>query len=228
MEHLGCSLSRRYPPRHCQSFSLKLTQEFLDSGLTPESADRAGYTAIHAAASYGHLDLLRFLVKERNGDINVKDLEGDTPLHMCELVEVAQVMIEELGADVSIKNAEGLTPAEAVREGGDFDDLADYLESVTPGVEREENGVDTLAYTEFREVEGEDLPSTVDRMYERVSELMRLQEEDGINRDEEMRNVMAQTILGHIRSPRGRLDAAGTRRPRRYSQSGSESNDEEE
>jgi ankyrin repeat protein len=77
--------------------------------MTPESADRAGYTAIHAAASYGHLPLLHFLVKEREGDINIKDQEGDTPLHMCELVEVAREMINELGADVTIKNKEGLT-----------------------------------------------------------------------------------------------------------------------
>jgi ankyrin repeat protein len=77
--------------------------------LTPESCDRAGYTAIHAAASYGHLALLTFLIKDRNGDINVQDQEGDTPLHMCELVEVAREMIENLGADVTIKNKEGLT-----------------------------------------------------------------------------------------------------------------------
>ena len=187
-------------------------------GLTPESADRAGYTAIHAAASYGHLPLLRFLIQDRHGDINVQDLEGDTPLHMCELVEVAREMIEELGADVTVKNHEGLTAAEAVREEGDCDDLADYLESVTPGVVSSTVDNSALAYTEFRdedeegsewdtaEEDGEDgegrqLPRNA---AERIDELLRLEEEDGVNRDEELRRVVSEVIMGQIRQ--GRLN----------------------
>jgi uncharacterized protein len=193
--------------------------------MTPESADRAGYTSIHAAASYGHIPLLRFLIKDRNGDINVQDLEGDTPLHMCELVDVAREMIVELGADVTLKNHEGLTAAEAVREEGDFDDLADYLESVTPGVVR--NTVDNsgLAYTEFRDEDDEgsewedeeskreerrEVPRNV---AERIDELLRLEEEDGVNQDDELRNIVTEVIMGQIRQievGRGR-NQGGTR-----------------
>ena len=190
----------------------------MNSGLTPVSADPAGYTAIHAAASYGHLPLLRFLIQERHGDIDVQDLEGDTPLHMCELVEVAREMIEELGADVTVKNDEGLTAAEAIREEGDFDDLADYLESVTPGVVRSTVDHAPLAYTEFRdedeegsdwdtaeedgeEREGRQLPRNT---AERIDELLRLEEEDGINRDEELRRLVSDLIMGQIRQ--GRLN----------------------
>jgi uncharacterized protein len=186
--------------------------------LTPEAADRAGYTAIHAAASYGHLPLLRFLIKDRNGDINVKDLEGDTPLHMCELVEVAREMIEELGANVSLKNNEGLTAAEAVREEGDFDDLADYLESVTPDVVRSNVDNSALAYTEFRDEDGDGWDTEEDSdgeegqapprdAAERIDELLRLEEEDGVNRDEELREIVSEVVMGQIRQ--GRLGRGG-------------------
>ena len=196
--------------------------------MTPEAADRAGYTAIHAAASYGHLPLLRFLIKDRNGDINVKDLEGDTPLHMCELVEVAREMIEELGADVTLKNNEGLTPAEAMREEGDFDDLADYLESVTPDVVRSNVDNSALAYTEFRDgdddgwdtdeggSEGEVGEAPPSDAAERIDQLLRLEEEDGVNRDEELRGIVSEVIMGQIRHGRlGRGGAQGGSPPRR-------------
>jgi hypothetical protein len=215
-------------------------QEFLDSGLSPESADRAGYTAIHAASSYGHIDLLRFLIKERNGDINVQDAEGDTPLHMCEFVGIARTMIEEFGADVSIRNKEGLTAAESVREEGDFDDLAEFLESVTPGAQRVDNDTSALAYTEFREDEdgdtqGESDDDTADDEGEvgtrvvgegrpqisttRIDEILRLEEQDGVNRDEELRSIVTEAIMRQMgRAPDGNSNGTnnGTgRRPRR-------------
>lgn len=198
--------------------------------MTPESADRAGYTAIHAAASYGHFDLLRFLVKDKEGDINVQDAEGDTPLHMCELVDVARRMISELGADVSIRNKEGLTAAESVREEGDFDDLADYLESVTPGVQRVDTDTSALAYTEFREDEDEDTQGESDEETvtegtevraqlptARIDEILRLEEQDGVNRDEELRGIVTEAIMrqmGRGQDGNGSNNGAG-RRPRR-------------
>lgn len=37
----------------------------------------------HAAASWSHIELLRFLL-DNGGDVNIVDNEGDTPMHMCE------------------------------------------------------------------------------------------------------------------------------------------------
>ena len=37
----------------------------------------------HAAASWGHGELLRYLL-ENGGDANIGDSDGDTPLHVCE------------------------------------------------------------------------------------------------------------------------------------------------
>jgi len=119
---------------------------------------------------------------------------------MCELVEVAKVMIEELGADVSVKNKEGLTAAEAIREEGDFDDLADYLESVTPNVIARSLDTSALAYTEFRESEDEDEDEVCEpdgpvNAASRIDEIIRLEESDGINRDDELRNIVTEAIM---------------------------------
>jgi uncharacterized protein len=199
-------------------------QEFLNSGLTPESADRAGYTPIHAAASYGHLPLLRSLVKDHNGDINIKDTEGDTPLHMCELVDVAREMIQELGADVTIKNKDGMTAAEAVREEGDFDDLADYLESITPGITPANIDTSALEYTEFREDEDKDEEEVTEAIIPpvaamRIDEIMRLEEADGVNRDDELRSIVTEAILMQMGRAQGNGGTNGgqNRRQRRES-----------
>lgn len=43
----------------------------LAQGQTPNDADEHGYTPMHAAAAYNHVELLRFLV-ERGGNVNLR------------------------------------------------------------------------------------------------------------------------------------------------------------
>jgi uncharacterized protein len=143
---------------------------------------------------------------------------------VCELVDVAREMIQELGADVSIKNKEGVTAAEAIREEGDFDDLADYLESVTPGITPANIDTSALEYTEFREDEDEDeeeeevneaiIPPAAAT---RINEIMRLEEADGVNRDDELRSIVTEAIMTQMGRGQGNGDANGgqNRRQRR-------------
>ncbi len=35
----------------------------------------------HAAAAYGHIELMRYLLDDAGGDVNIVDNDGDTPLH---------------------------------------------------------------------------------------------------------------------------------------------------
>lgn len=91
------------------------------------SQDEHGYSLMHAAASYNHLDLLRALVNEFKVDVNIRDGDGETALFVVETVEAAQVLVEELQIDAEIKNAEGSTAEEKIREEGDFPTVADYL-----------------------------------------------------------------------------------------------------
>lgn len=106
---------------------IKIVTDYLESGnFTPNSKDPNGYTPIHAAASYGHLKLLKLLV-ERGGDINIQDNEGDTPLHHVEDVETAKYMIENLNASFKMKNNDGLTAIRYIEEEDEFPELVDYL-----------------------------------------------------------------------------------------------------
>ena len=146
---------------------------------------------------------------------------------MCELVDVAREMIQELGADVTIKNKEGLTAAEAVREEGDFDELADYLESVTPGVTAGNTDTSALAYTEFREgddddEEEEEEEESVEAVIPaeavgRIDEIIRLEQTDGVNRDEELRSIVTEAIMSQMGRGQSGNGNNTTRRPRRES-----------
>ena len=69
------------------------------------SMDDNGYTPMHAAASYNHVELIQFLIS-RGGNVNIQDPDGDTPLHVCENVSMAQALIS-LGANINLQNNEG-------------------------------------------------------------------------------------------------------------------------
>ncbi|GAO17748.1 uncharacterized protein UV8b_07422 [Ustilaginoidea virens] len=94
--------------------------------------DEHGYSLIHAAASYNHLDLLRMLVLELNVDVNLKDEDDETALFVVETMEAAKVLVEELGVDVHYRGASGMTAAEKIASEGDFPYIAAYLASIEP------------------------------------------------------------------------------------------------
>jgi hypothetical protein len=48
-------------------------------GVSPNAKDANTYTPLHAAASWGHADILRYLVS-KSGDINVTDSDGECVL----------------------------------------------------------------------------------------------------------------------------------------------------
>lgn len=91
------------------------------------SQDGHGYSVLHAAASYNHLDLLRTLINEFHVDVDIKDEDGETPLFVVETVEAAQVLADELGADLLIKNHEGMTAEEKIQNDGEFPTIAAFL-----------------------------------------------------------------------------------------------------
>lgn len=75
--------------------------------LSPSVRDDNSYTPIHAAASWGHEDILRYLITERAGDVNTVDDDGETALFVVEEERMAKVLVE-LGVDTTRKNEEGL------------------------------------------------------------------------------------------------------------------------
>lgn len=104
-----------------------MVKEHLNTGnFTPNSKDPNGYTPMHAAASYGHIELLRLLMKE-GGNVNIQDNEGDTPLHHCEDLKTAKVLVEELKADLSIKNNDDFSALQYMTDEDEFPDIIEYL-----------------------------------------------------------------------------------------------------
>lgn len=89
--------------------------------------DSHGYSLMHAAASYNHIDLLRSLVHEFHVDVNVRDEDNETCLFVAETVEVAKCLVEELKIDLSAKNDEDMTAQEKFESEGDFPEIAAYL-----------------------------------------------------------------------------------------------------
>ncbi|KAL8278220.1 hypothetical protein RQP46_009393 [Phenoliferia psychrophenolica] len=72
------------------------------------------YTPLHAAASWNHFEILRYLVAA-GGDINTTDSDNETPLFVVETAEMARTVVE-LGGDQTLRNTDGLTAAEALQE----------------------------------------------------------------------------------------------------------------
>ena len=89
--------------------------------------DDHGYSLMHAAASYNHLDLLRALVNELHVNVDLKDEDGETALFVAETMDCAKVLVEELHADITVRGDEGKTARERIEEDGDFPEVAVYL-----------------------------------------------------------------------------------------------------
>ncbi|KAB8230539.1 hypothetical protein ETB97_012469 [Aspergillus alliaceus] len=92
--------------------------------------DEHGYSLLHAAASYNHLDLLRALVQEFHADVNLLDEDAETCLFVTETVEIAKCLVEELGVNYAHKNDEGFTAQETIEADGSFPEVAAYLRQV--------------------------------------------------------------------------------------------------
>ncbi|KAJ5249078.1 hypothetical protein N7468_000529 [Penicillium chermesinum] len=92
--------------------------------------DEHGYSLLHAAASYAHVDLLRALVKEFNVDVNLLDEDGETCLFVAEVPKVARCLVEELGVDYNKTNNEGQKAHEKMEADEEFPQVVAYLREV--------------------------------------------------------------------------------------------------
>ncbi|KAL2120935.1 hypothetical protein VTJ04DRAFT_4962 [Mycothermus thermophilus] len=107
--------------------------------------DEHGYSLVHAAASYNHLELLRALVREFNAPVDLRDEDGETALFVVETVAAAKVLVEELGLDKTIRNSEGQTAREKLEEEGDWPRVVEYLKGLEgdDGAAKAEEGAST-------------------------------------------------------------------------------------
>ncbi|EPQ31739.1 uncharacterized protein PFL1_01071 [Pseudozyma flocculosa PF-1] len=196
-----------------------------ERGISPTAADEFTYTPLHAAASYGHLDILRFLLSHPSAPsdaANTTDSDGDTPLFVCETVEAARVLIDEFKADPKWKNNEGDTPASSAFE-NEHEDLATYLRSLTgepepvsplsdqddddeddddkddePAPQR--GAIDTTAHLTQREDDEADAiaEAQTDALMEKVGEILQRHEDAGTDPEDELRDVVGEVVVRQI------------------------------
>ncbi|KAJ5489386.1 hypothetical protein N7539_004276 [Penicillium diatomitis] len=92
--------------------------------------DEHGYSLLHAAASYGHTDLLRALVQEFGVDVNLLDEDGETCLFVAETPKVARCLVEELGVNCNKTNDDGYKAHEKMEADDEFPQVVAYLRDV--------------------------------------------------------------------------------------------------
>ena len=97
-----------------------------------QQKDQHGYSLLHAAASYGHIDLIRKLIQRYSVDPNITDEDGETPIFAAELPDVARVLLD-LGTDATKTNDEGLTAEQKIDAEGEYPLVGAFLRNYTPG-----------------------------------------------------------------------------------------------
>jgi hypothetical protein len=92
--------------------------------------NRLGWTPLHYAASKGHVDTARLLLKDK-AIVNAPGPDGTTPLMMAALSgnqDMVQALLDA-GADVSMRNLQNLDAAAWARS-AHYDDLANSLDQL--------------------------------------------------------------------------------------------------
>ncbi|KAJ3003276.1 UNVERIFIED_CONTAM: hypothetical protein HDU68_005776 [Siphonaria sp. JEL0065] len=104
----------------------ELVQYFLANGNKVTDQDELGYSVFHAAASYNHIDLMKYLLTLLGSETMPVDADGDTPLHVAETVEMAQLLVSHSPALPMIANSDGVLAIENADEEG-YQSLVAYL-----------------------------------------------------------------------------------------------------
>jgi ankyrin repeat protein len=119
---------------------LNLASESPDAVLThlrehPQLAgqqDSHGYSLLHAATSYGHIQLATALIKDFGIDANIRDEDDETALFNAETVEMAKELLV-LGVSIDAKNGEGQTAAEKLADEDEEPMVAAFLRQAAGG-----------------------------------------------------------------------------------------------
>lgn len=167
--------------------------------------DEHGYSLVHAAASYNHLDLLRALIQEFKVDVNLKDEDNETALFVVETPEAAKALVE-LGVDVMHRGLEGFTAREKIEGEAEFPDVAAYLstiESEKAGEELEaaaaeiaRNAPEGMKVTVGTMDETQDIPAEFDPEFRRrIEELAQREDFNTAEGQADLRKLVEEALL---------------------------------
>lgn len=91
----------------CSDGDFERVSELIQAGTDVNGFDENGYSPIHAAVSYSHIDVIQLLLSA-GANPNLRDPDGDCPLHVVETPEVADILLSN-GADPTLLNNAGET-----------------------------------------------------------------------------------------------------------------------
>ena len=86
--------------------------------------DSDGTTALMAASCNGHVEIVKFLLQQKNVDFNAQKKNGGTALYMASLrghLEVVSALLRHNMVDVNIKHDDGNTAHDVARVKGHGD-----------------------------------------------------------------------------------------------------------
>ncbi|KAF9182436.1 hypothetical protein BGZ51_004740 [Haplosporangium sp. Z 767] len=177
---------------------LAAVKKFIAEGVSINAQDEFGYSPLHGAASYRHKELIEYLL-ENGADVNIQDPEGDSPLFVCETVDIAQMLIKA-GADATHVNDNDMTAAENAEE-EEWSEVAHYLRELT-GVPHPDNDADELendmahlmVEKDDEESESDEEDSSEDSFKNRIEAIMKATEADGKDRDDELKAVVSEML----------------------------------
>jgi len=100
-----------------ETFRLK---NLLEKGEKVDSQDSQGFTALHSAISGGWKDCVELLVNKGKANVNLKDKEGTTPLHLAATMQDDEMVacLLKAGASVNAEDKMG-TPLHRCAVGND-------------------------------------------------------------------------------------------------------------
>jgi uncharacterized protein len=134
----------------CSDGNIEQVKKYLEY-MAVDSKDENGYTPLHAAASYNHLELIRLLA-EHQANLNIQDIDGDTPLHVSQDLETVKLLVQ-LGADPTIRNQEQRLPIE-IAHIERAEEVVTFLKEFTPQyIEYEQDETDEQFEHLMRELE---------------------------------------------------------------------------
>ncbi|KIJ12821.1 hypothetical protein PAXINDRAFT_177119 [Paxillus involutus ATCC 200175] len=162
-----------------------------NAAISPNAPDPFTYTPMHAAASYGQLAVLAYLVSQ-GGDVNITDEDGDTPIYTVEDVQTAQWLISH-GAVVDRRNNEGVSPIEHLEE--DFPDIATFLQSQSNTSSVNPAAAMTSDLQPSQHLQNAASDTLTSSLIQSVHDIMQRAEAEGTNPDQALRAAVSRTVL---------------------------------
>ncbi|KAL8367002.1 hypothetical protein RB595_007896 [Gaeumannomyces hyphopodioides] len=179
--------------------------------------DEHGYSLVHAAASYNHLDLLRTLVRELAVPVDLRDEDGETALFVVETVPAARVLVEELGLDLALRGDDGVTARQKLEADDEFPEVVEYLRrkeaatngavngesagssssssSSSAGLPRPPEGLSVTMGT-MPDPETEDVPPPNPELRRRIEELARREDLSSAEGQAQLRQLVEEVLAG--------------------------------